>query len=360
MKIADVLCYSFEWERGAYHWRDGIMPQGPKARGGLLRIVTDEGVEGVSPSGGNLDLEEIKFQLIGQDPMNRERIWQSFWKNLRSSRLGDAIGPVDVALWDLMGQVSGQPVYRLLGGVRDRVPAYASTLTLDSLDEYMALARDCLKKGYRAVKLHAWGRPGQDAELCRALRSEVGAEIELMYDASSMFSKLEDALRFGRELEQLDFLWYEEPVDHFSMQALRRLAAELTIPLAVAEATHGGPFDALSHIMAEAADIILTGPLDAYKGGFTGVMKTAAICQGFGMMCAVHGSSIACLHASCAIENCRYFERLVPEGFLEPPGVRTAATEIAEDGYAQPWERPGLGMEIDWDWVHAHELPRRG
>jgi L-alanine-DL-glutamate epimerase-like enolase superfamily enzyme len=250
--------------------------------------------------------------------------------------------------------VSNMPVYKLLGGMRDQVPAYASTVTLDSLEEYMDLAEICLDKGYKAIKLHAWGRLEQDAELCRALRQKVGDDIELMYDASSMFNIYEDAVWFGRQLEEQGYFWYEEPMDHFNMTALARLAAELDIPLAVAEATHGGPWDVLAHIKAGAADIILTGPSDAFKGGFTGVMKTAHICEGYGIMCAIHGGSIACLHAACAIYNTKYFERLVPETYYAPPGIHDAATEIDGEGYARPWDKPGLGIQVDWDWVNKH------
>jgi len=356
MKITGVHIHHVEWERGPYHWRDGIRPNGPTARTALLRIFTDEGIEGLSTCPGNVNIEEMKFQLIGRDPLNRERIWQDFWRNLRSSNLGFAIGPVDCALWDLAGKAANQPVYKLMGGMRDRIPAYASTVTLDSIDEFMELADLCLENGYKAIKLHAWGRLEQDAELCRALRKRVGDDIVLMYDASSMFNLFEDAVRFGRQLEEQNFYWYEEPMDHFNMTALARLANELDIPLAVAEATHGGPWDALAHIKAGAADIILTGPSDAFKGGFTGVLKTAHICEGYGMMCAVHGSSIACLHAACAIYNTKYFERLVPETYYAPPGIRDAATEIDSDGDAAPWDAPGLGIEVDWDWMKRHTI----
>ena len=140
------------------------------------------------------------------------------------------------------------------------------------------------------------------------------------------------------------------------MTALARLAAELGIPLAVAEATHGGPWDALAHIKAGAADIILTGPLDAFKGGFTGVMKTAHICEGYGIMCAIHSGNVASLHAACAIYNTKYFERLVPETYYAPPGIQDASTEIDSEGYARPWDRPGLGIEVDWDWVKKHTV----
>jgi L-alanine-DL-glutamate epimerase-like enolase superfamily enzyme len=356
MKITGVKVHHVEWERGPYHWRDGIMPSGPTGKASLLRIITDEGIEGISPYSRAANLEEVKWQLIGEDPLDRERIWHKFWRNLRTSNLGFAIGPVDCALWDLFGQVSNLPVYKLLGGMRDRIPAYASTVTLDSLGEFMDLADECLEKGYKAIKLHAWGRLKEDAELCRALRKRVGDDIELMYDASSMFNIFEEAVWFGRQLEDQGFFWYEEPMDHFNITALARLANELDIPLAVAEATHGGPWDALTQIRAGAADIILTGPLDDFKGGLTGVMKTAHICEGYGVMCAIHGGSIACLHAACAVYNTKYFERLVPETYYSPPGIKDAATEIDSEGYARPWDKPGLGLEIDWDWVNKHTV----
>jgi L-alanine-DL-glutamate epimerase-like enolase superfamily enzyme len=171
-----------------------------------------------------------------------------------------------------------------------------------------------------------------------------------------MFNLFEDAVWFGRQLEEQGYFWYEEPMDHFNMTALARLAAELEIPLAVAEATHGGPWDALAQIEAGAADIILTGPLDSYKGGLTGVLKTAHICEGFGMMCAIHGGSIPHLHAACAIYNTKYFERLVPETYYSPPGIRDASTEIDGEGYAGPWDKPGFGIEVDWDWVEKHTV----
>jgi L-alanine-DL-glutamate epimerase-like enolase superfamily enzyme len=312
MKITGIKIHHVEWERGPYHWRDEIMPAGATGRPALLRILTDEGIEGLSPYTAGARIEAIKYQLVGEDPLNRERIWHKFWRNLRSSKLGLAVGPVDCALWDLLGKVCGEPVYKLLGGMRDRIPAYASTVTLDSLDEYMDLADECLEKGYKAIKLHAWGRLEEDAELCRALRDRVGGDIELMYDASSMFNLFEDAVWFGRRLEEQGYYWYEEPMDHFNMTALSRLVAQLEIPLAVAE--------------------------------------------GFGMMCAIHGGSIPHLHAACAIYNTKYFERLVPETYYSPPGIRDASTEIDGEGYAGPWDKPGFGIEVDWDWVEKHTV----
>jgi hypothetical protein len=192
---------------------------------------------------------------------------------------GRAIGWYTMALSDVLDHLPADHPER------DRIVSiFQSTVSA------VAAVQD---KSTGAIKLHAWRRLEQDAELCHALRKTVGDDIELMYDASSMFNIFEDAVWFGRQLEKQGFFWYEEPMDHFNMTALARLAAELDIPLAVAEATYGGPWDALAQIKAGASDTILTDPLDAYKGGFTGVMKTAHICEGFGIMCAIHGSSIA-------------------------------------------------------------------
>ena len=93
-------------------------------------------MEGHSIHWGDANIEEIKWKLVGRDPLRIEEIWQDLWRNLRSSTIGGAIDAVDVALWDLMGKVTGQPVYRLLGGARNRLPAYASTLTLSSIKEF--------------------------------------------------------------------------------------------------------------------------------------------------------------------------------------------------------------------------------
>jgi len=105
-----------------------------------------------------------------------------------------------------------------------------------------------------------------------------------------------------------------------------------------------------------AADIILTGPLDNFKGGFTGVLKTAHLCEGYSVMCAMHGGSIASLHAALAIYNTRYFERLVPETYYTPSGIVDASTEIDSEGYAKAWDLPGLGIQVDWDWVSKHTI----
>ena len=97
---------------------------------------------------------------------------------------------------DLAGRHYGQPVWQVLGGYRTAIPAYASTSTFDSIEQFLDVADKCLELGYRGIKLHAWGDARRDAELCVALREHVGAGVPLMYDGSAGFD-LPDAIYLG-------------------------------------------------------------------------------------------------------------------------------------------------------------------
>jgi len=355
MKITGIKVHQLEWPRSPAHWADPFPTYGPVGRETFVRVLTNEGLEGHAFNWKGADIEAVKNKIVGRNPFHREAIWQDFWRTNRMVGLANGLEAVDIALWDLLGKVSGLPVYQVLGGARSRIPAYASTLTLDSLDEYRALAEDCVARGYTAIKLHAWGRLDEDAHLCAELRRWVGDDIALMYDASGLFS-YQDALWFGRQLEDAGYYWYEEPIDEFSITAQARLTQELAVQVVVGETGHGGPSNALDLIMGGAGDILLTDPQMPFKGGITGAIKTAAICEAFGVMCEVHGSAIPCLHVACAIPSCKYYECIVPpEGFFLPPGIDTASSHIV-DGYAQPYDDPGLGLRIDWDWVNEHTV----
>jgi L-alanine-DL-glutamate epimerase-like enolase superfamily enzyme len=355
MKITEIRVQIVEYEREFYHWCDDVPVPPSTVRAPFLRILTDEGVEGhcFSASGAaDGGIGDIASWLVGQDPLNRERIWQRFWKGVRGG-LQSKLSAVDIALWDLAGKALGQPVYKLLGGYRDEMPAYASTNTLDSVEEYAELARECVAKGYRAFKLHIWGRPEDDVAACRIVRETVGNDVVLMLDASSQYS-VEQALWVGRALEELDYYWLEEPIDHYNLSGLADLGRKLRIPLAVGEATQGAVSDAANHIKMGVGDIFLTDP--TLKAGFTGAIKTAHLWEAFGLRCAVHGSGIACLQAALAIPSCRFFESRVPEGISQCHGIRTAATEVDANGFVRAWQAPGLGVEIDWDFVNRHTV----
>ena len=356
MRITGVYVQVIQFERPYFHWCDDLPVPPTTVTSPFLRIVTDEGVEGHCLGAADVvdaGINSVGKLLVGEDPLNRERIWHRFWKAARWRGYQGRLGTVDVALWDLFGKLTGQPVYQLLGGFRDEIPAYASTLTLDSVEEYEDLALQCVEKGYSAIKLHVWGKAKKDLSACRIVRKAVGDEIVLMLDSSSMYT-LEEAEWMGRALEEMSDYWFEEPIDHFNLTGLAELRKKLRIPLAVAESTNGSVYDAATHLKLGTGEIVITDPL--FKAGFTGSIKTAHLWEAYGLRCAVHGSDVACLHAALAIPSCRYFKSWVPEGFLQTHGIRTPATEVDAHGIVRPWQTPGLGIEFDWGFLNAHTV----
>src|SRR5579864_5833588 len=198
-----------------FRWRDGLPGSDGPGISGILRIQTDEGIEGVvpvlrGPIVADLVERRLRDELVGQDPLQREWIWHRLWELDRVEEFPIYIhGLIDAALWDIACKAADLPLYRLLGGFRESIPAYASTVTFPSTEEYLDVADQCLALGYRAIKLHAWGVARQDARLCQALRAHVGPDLPLMYDGSAGFD-LPDAIYLGHALAEADYLWYEE------------------------------------------------------------------------------------------------------------------------------------------------------
>ncbi|MCD6504353.1 hypothetical protein J7K52_03160 [Candidatus Bathyarchaeota archaeon] len=368
LKITDVKAYLLEFTvrpEGfkTYRWRKGLnigetyIPEN-KMRRLLLEVETDEEVRGFAFSGhGRVMLELVRevFRplLLGEDPLMREKIWKKIWDIDRIRQLPVyAQGPVDVALWDIAGKAAGLPVYKLLGGYRSRVKAYASTFTLPTVEDYVKLAEEAVNRGYTAIKLHVWGDVEKDIEACRAVREAVGDGVKLMLDASGAYTH-EEALWAGKELEKLNYYWFEEPIRDYDIHGLKTLRSKLNIPLLVAETTWGSLFDAANHIIQGTGDIIHSDC--TLKAGITGLLKTAHLCEAFGIKCQVHGPGLPNLHVICAINNCEYYESIYPEdafhfGLKNPPIVPD------KEGYVHVPEKPGLGQEIDWSWVEEHTI----
>ena len=214
MKITDVKVNVFTHKTRPFRFRDGF----PAYKGQLdvlaVRICTDEGVEGHSLSlacqggGSGRILAEmlrtvIKPVVVGEDPLQRERIWQKIWDYDTLAFLPIyAQGPIDVALWDLGGRVAGMPIYQMLGGYRDKVLAYASTLTLPTVEDYGPHALELKAHGFKAIKLHVWGNPKKDIAAYREVRKAVGGDYVLMFDAACAYNH-EEALWVGKQLEEI-------------------------------------------------------------------------------------------------------------------------------------------------------------
>lgn len=349
MKIVDVKAYALrEKVEHVYNWRRGLPGSGTESEYCWIRVLTDEGIEGVSlvhrgAIAVDLIARRIKAAVIGKDPLMKEELWKLLWELDRIEEFPNyMMGAIDMALWDITAKKANMPLYALLGGSTRKVRAYASTVTYDTLDQYLRIADTCLERGYKAIKLHAWGDAREDARLGRALRKHVGDDIALMYDGSAGFT-LPDAVYLGKALEDAGFAWYEEPMMEFNISNYTRLCEQLTIPVLAAETSDGCHFTAAEFIHAKACDMIRTGT--AYKGGITGGLRIAHLADAYQMKAQVHGYGLPNLHLACAIPNNDYFEVLVGD---EPAHFYW---DVDSDGFVHISDTPGIGDAPDWSEV---------
>lgn len=344
MKITHVETYRVVVppQKDHFHWRDGL----PTSReyttdeGIVLRIGTDEGVDGAaffSRAQYGALVEALAKNVyapeyLGTDPLMREHHFHRMWELDRLHEFPLPIfGLFDVALWDLAGRSVGLPAWKLMGGMRESLPAYASTVTFDTIDEFLDVATQSLELGYRAIKLHAWGDAKRDAELALALRAHVGPELDLMYDGSAGFD-LPDAIYLGKALSEANFRWYEEPMREFSVTAYRQLAEAVDVPLLSAETSDGAYMNSADFIAAGAANFGVRVSA-GLRGGITGSLRTAHLADAFRLRAEVHGGGIHAEHLCMAISNTTYYESLVTstkvtrESIVDANGLIHAPTE---------------------------------
>jgi L-alanine-DL-glutamate epimerase-like enolase superfamily enzyme len=328
--------------------------------------------DGLLAGDASLIVDFLGPVLAGNDPLDREEIW----RQLGAAKLPEnVVSVIDLALWDLAGRVAGLPVHKMLGGARARVKAYASSFNnLGMPDDYAAHAAECQRLGYRAYKIHpyhywnpATGEPALprpshidwDIAACRAVRSAVGDEMVLMFDPWGTYATYEEALEVGRVLEDLGFSWYEHPMPEYRVDSYVRLAAALAIPICSPEIAEGGIYTRAEWIRRQASDI---SRIDVLRGGITGAMKMAGVCDAFGLRCELHMSGFGNLQVLGATSEdvCGYYERglLGPGATYEetPPYLRSPCDPLDDDGFVAVPTLPGLGYDIDWDFIEEHRL----
>jgi len=347
MKIVDVdvVPTAVAAHAPAYRWRAGLPGSEPATQGAWLAVHTDEGLTGYAfcLRGAILvDLVERRLRpdLLGANPLAREFLWERMWELDRIERFPVYIsGIVDVALWDLAAKAAGLPLYKLLGYHRESIPAYASTVTFSTVEEFLDVADQCLELGYPAIKLHAWGDARADARLCAALREHVGDDVPLMYDGSAGFD-LMDATYLGHALGDSGYLWYEEPMREFSVEAYRRLAERVAVPLLVSEVTEGAHMSTANFIAAGCASAVRTG--STLRGGVTGALRTAHLAEAFLLRAEVHAPGLVNRHLCMAIRNNTYYESIIDSNPVRRPD------EVDDRGMVQAPLAIGVGFEQEW------------
>ena len=380
MKITNVSIKTFRTY--ADRWDVGHALPVPKADliQTVLTIETDEGVAGHYFGGGSHgDLEgltivdqriitgRIKDLIVGQDPFDRELVWKWLWVANIPEHVASV---VDNALWDLAGRALDTPVYKLMGGARDTVKTYASTYPNIGVPRvYAEHALACKDEGYIAYKIHPhyfWnpetgqptpGRPSNikaDIETIHLVREAVGPDYVLMYDPWGTYMSIEEAIRVGRELEKLDYYWYEHPMPEYRVESYVRLSRELSIPILSPEIVAGGVFSRAEWILRGAGDM---SRIDVMRGGITGARKTAIVCEAYGIRCEIHMAGWGNLQVLGATseDTSEYYEK----GLMAPgvdidaahPYLKDIPDRIDRDGYVHLPALPGMGYDIQWDYI---------
>ncbi len=326
----------------------------------FVKLTTDEGLIGwgealapVAPETVGVIVEQLLAPvLVGRDPLDGNVLWNVMYDLMRERGyyggfMLDAISACDTALWDLRGKILSQPVYQLLGGAyRDTVPCYVSGLPKPSAEERVALALSFVDKGYSAFKLAAGHGVKEDARSVKALRDALGDEATLLLDAHWVYD-LDDAVRLGKRLEELDVGFFEAPINPEDIESHAQLASAIAIPVAIGE-TERSRYQFRPWLMQKAADILQP---DVGRAGISEVAKIATMAEAFNVKMAPHlsvglGICIAAtIHVAAAIPNLYMLEYQPP--VFEIANLLLKAPLTCEAGrYAIP-RGAGLGVELD-------------
>jgi L-alanine-DL-glutamate epimerase-like enolase superfamily enzyme len=362
MKIVDVRITGLSGGTVDGGWPGGHKPE--EDLNTLLEVLTDEGIAGIgsvytSKALVRAAVDLLRPHLIGERADEPARVSEklrqaTFWQG-RGGAVEHAISGIDIALWDLMGKVCGQPVARLLGGCyRSRIKPYGSIL-FDEPPRLRQTLHETVARGFKAIKLgwRPFGRRDRrtDELLMKTAREAVGPTVELMVDAggSEQFwpHGYKWAIETARMLADFDVVWFEEALPPDDLEGYIELRRHSPVPIATGEVlTRRQSFRPF--LERHAVDIIQP---DCTKcGGLTEAMRIAWMAYEHNVQWVPHGWNTAIglaadLHLSAAMPVARYVEYLTPCVYLEE--LITEPFRPDAEGYLTIPERPGLGIELN-------------
>lgn len=346
----------------------------------LVRVHTDEGIVGVgevdsSPGVAKAIIEAplshkiscgLRELVVGEDPFEIERLWDKMYQGSiffgRQGAVLQAISGIDMALWDIVGKATGQPVYKLLGGAyRKRFRAYASSLFGDTPEETYDRAQRYAEEGFTATKF-GWGPMGEseatDIALVRAARQGLGEDRLLMVDAGICWDA-PTAIRRARQFEEFHLFWLEEPLHPDDLEGYAKLSALGLVRVAAGEQECGR---AAFRTLMDMGRVDVIQPDVARVGGLTEAKKIGYMAADRHRLCVNHsyktGISIAAsLHFLAAIPNSELLEYCV-----EPSALRQTLTmesfPLDEEGMVSVPEAPGLGVTVNEETVERYRWER--
>jgi L-alanine-DL-glutamate epimerase-like enolase superfamily enzyme len=323
----------------------------------VIDLVTDTGLTGTGFSytvdvGGTaiaaLVEDYLAALVVGMDPLDYERIWTKLQRQSRRLGVGVnamAIAAIDVAVWDLIGKIHSQPLYKLFGGARDSIAAYISEINLadgDTVADLVARVDDYLARGYTTVKFKI-GRPDieDDIERIRRLKERLAGKGQLLVDLNQKWAASE-ALVKGARLDDLGLGWIEEPMLFDDIAGHVALKRAIRTPIALGESLHSRA-QFLAYLQAGAVDFVQADV--AFVGGLTEWLKIAHMAQAFGKPVAPHFMMELSLHMLCGVANGFMLENVIGGSFTELGLVSEPI--VVENGVGVPPARPGHGVVFD-------------
>jgi L-alanine-DL-glutamate epimerase-like enolase superfamily enzyme len=326
-----------------------------------LELGTDQGLVGIGITffGGALTkalaaaVDGLAKLAVGDDPAQVEKVAAKLRSAAGSAGPGGiftlALSAIDTACWDLKGKAVGQSVCALLGGLRERVPTYASgALMRPHPVKYLAEAGPRLVgMGFRQMKMQCGSEPtvAASVERVRVMREAIGPDVDLMCDINQLWT-VNEAIEVGTRIEPYHLFWLEDPVAHDDFSGLARVAEALTTPIAAGEYHYGiVPF---RHMLeARSIDIVMIDLLRV--GGITQWMKVAGMAEAFNLPVVshlvpeIHVHLVAAIPNGLTVEYMPWSLRL----FEETPALDKGALVVPQ--------KPGLGLAFDQAAIKRYE-----
>ncbi|MDF2987521.1 MAG: Mandelate racemase/muconate lactonizing protein [Eubacterium sp.] len=344
----------------------------------IILVHTDEGITGISEVDSAPFLVKaaiempdshsacrgLKNILVGEDPMDIERLWDKMYQFTyyqgRGGAVMHAISGIDMALWDIAGKALGKPVHKLIGGCcQDRIPAYISILMPETEEEVKRLVDYHMVQGYTGIKF-GWGSLGQDSgkdiALIRAARKALGPDKKLMIDIAMGWEDYKIALNTCHAFEEYDVFWVEEPFRVERKEDFRKLRSQVALNITAGEElSHIDEFD--SYIREGCVDILQ--PDMSRCGGLTVARKIRDLAVKAGIPIIPHNFKSGLLMSAtlqyiAALPNALYLEYCGQETVLS----RSLITEpiYVKDGWVTIPQRPGFGVELNWETVNRYRI----
>ena len=334
----------------------------------VVRVTTSEGFSGygttfsvsVPTSVPEFILKTLKPVVLGKDCMAYEEIWNAMYGAVRQvgrkgfSYLG--LSAIDIAIWDLRGKILGMPIFRMLGGTNRLIPTYASGGWLSwSLDKTIDIVKTWVEQGYFIIKIKVGIEGGRnligDAKRVESIRKAIGDDVGLILDANGVWTS-PDAIRFAHMVRDCNILVYEEPCCADDIPGLRRVREMTGLAVGTGENEYT-KYGIRDLVLGEAVDVV---QMDIGRtGGFTEMLKVAAITEAWNLKLAPHAWEAISAHLLSAVSNGLFLEKLDSTQEL----IFKKAVEnfpIPQNGLYEIPDLPGLGLNFDQEFLEGNNL----